>query len=64
MFITTHSLEAIDGILATQDYENQEETDDIKVVTLKKDNEATLSRVLPGREVFENREAFGFEVRL
>ena len=64
VFITTHSLEAIDGILATQDYENQEETDDIKVVTLKKDNEATLSRVLPGREVFENREAFGFEVRL
>lgn len=64
LFITTHSLEAIDGILATQDYENQDDMDAIKVVTLKKQDDATLSRVLPGREVFKNREAFGFEVRL
>ena len=64
LFITTHSIEAIDGILATQDYENQDDMDAIKVVTLKKQDDATLSRVLPGREVFKNREAFGFEVRL
>lgn len=64
LFITTHSLEAIDGILATQDYENQDDMDAIKVVTLKKKDDATLSRVLSGREVFKNREAFGFEVRL
>ena len=64
VFITTHSLEAIDGILATQDYEDQDDNDDIRVVTLKKKDDATLSRVLPGREVFKNREAFGFEVRL
>lgn len=64
VFITTHSLEAIDGILATQDYEKQGSNDDVKVVTLRKENEKTYSRVLSGREVFENREAFGFEVRL
>lgn len=64
VFITTHSIEAIDGILATSDYDTQDEEDDIKVVTLKRENDSTFSRVLPGREVFTNREAFGFEVRL
>ncbi len=64
VFITTHSLEAIDGILATQDYDAQDKSDDIKVVTLKKEKDDTLSRVLSGREVYKNREAFGFEVRL
>ena len=64
VFITTHSLEAIDGILATSGYDTQDEEDDIKVVTLKRENDHTFSRVLSGREVFTNREAFGFEVRL
>jgi len=64
VFVTTHSLEAIDGILATQDYDEQDSSDDIKVITLKRDEDSTLSRVLPGRDVYRNREAFGFEVRL
>ena len=64
LFITTHSIEVIDGILDTQDYEDQDNMDDIKVVTLRKEDDTTLSRVLSGREVFKNREAFGFEVRL
>lgn len=64
VFITTHSLEAIDGLLATQDYEEQKEEDSISVVTLKRENNNTYSRVLSGREVAQNREAFGFEVRL
>jgi energy-coupling factor transporter ATP-binding protein EcfA2 len=64
LFITTHSIEAIDGLLATQDYDIQEENDDICVCTIKKMPEASYSRVLEGREVYENREAFGFEVRL
>ena len=63
-FITTHSLEAIDGLLETQDYEEQNLEDDIMVVTLKRQNDRTYSRVMPGRKVAENREAFGFEVRL
>ena len=64
VFVTTHSLEAIDGLLATQDYEKQQTEDSIRVVTLKRESERTYSRVLPGREVAQNREAFGFEVRL
>lgn len=64
IFITTHSLEAIDGLLATQDYEKQQTEDNICVVTLKREGNNTYSRVLSGREVAKNREAFGFEVRL
>lgn len=64
VFITTHSLEAIDGILATQDYDEQESNDDICVCTIKRDSDESFSRVLSGRDVYSNREAFGFEVRL
>lgn len=64
IFVTTHSLEAIDGLLATQDYEEQATEDNISVVTLKRERDNTYSRVLLGREVAQNREAFGFEVRL
>ncbi|MBQ6134037.1 MAG: AAA family ATPase [Lachnospiraceae bacterium] len=64
VFITTHSIEAIDGLLATQDYNEQNDYDDICVCTIKRASDVSYSRVLSGREVFENREAFGFEVRL
>jgi len=64
LFITMHSIEAIDGILMTQDYDRQESEEDICVCTLKKEGNDTLSRILTGREVYGNREAFGFEVRL
>ncbi len=66
VFITTHNIEAIDGLLSTQDYELQNRKDDISVLTFKKDgSEArTYSRVLAGRHVYRNREQFGFEVRL
>lgn len=64
VFITTHSLEAIDGLLETQDYGHQKAEDSIQVVTLKREDNRTYSRVLSGREVAANREAFGFEVRL
>lgn len=63
-FITTHSIEAVDGLLATQDYGNQTVTDHISVITIKKGNGKSYCRVLSGREVCENRESFGFEVRL
>ncbi len=64
VFITTHSLEAIDGLLETQDYNEQNLEDSISVVTLKRQDNNTYSRVLSGREVARNREDFGFEVRL
>ncbi|MCL2222526.1 MAG: AAA family ATPase [Oscillospiraceae bacterium] len=66
LFITTHNMEVIDKLLATQGYDNQEDTDDIAVITFKKEsgNTQTLSRTLLGRRAHSNREEFGFEVRL
>jgi AAA15 family ATPase/GTPase len=65
LFVTTHNIEAIDGLLATQDY-GINQSDDISVITFMKDSVSknTLSRVLPGRVVHKNRDEFGFEVRL
>jgi AAA15 family ATPase/GTPase len=64
VFITTHSIEAIDGLLATQDY-GKNDSDNISVITFKKesDDKRTYSRILSGRRVYSNREEFGFEVR-
>ena len=64
LFITTHNIEAFDSLLSTQDYEEQQEQDDITVLTLKKTREQTLIRNMSGREVSRNREAFDFEVRI
>jgi len=66
LFITTHSMEAIDKLLATQEYDKQKDADDIAVITFKKESNGaqTLSRTLPGRRAHSNREEFGFEVRL
>ena len=62
--ITTQSIEVIDALLATQDYDKQDSSDDICVCTIKRGSDVSYSRVLSGREVYENRESFGFEVRL
>ena len=66
LFITTHNIEAIDGLLSTQKYAEQNKADGINVITFKKDTATnkTYSRILAGRRVYENREQFGFEVRL
>ena len=64
LFITTHNIEAFDSLLSTQNYEEQQEQDDITVLTLKKTHERTLIRNMSGREVSRNREAFDFEVRI
>ena len=63
LFITTHSIEAIDALLSFDDVLND---NNISFITLRKDEETgkTLSRTLSGNEVKENREKFGFEVRL
>jgi AAA15 family ATPase/GTPase len=64
LFITTHSIETVDSLLKTQDYDSQTDFDNINVITLKKVGDKTLSRNLNGRRVSENRESFNFEVRL
>ena len=64
LFITTHNLEALDALLAAQDYDKQKTSDDITVLTLKRLEKRTAVRILPGREVSRDRESFDFEVRL
>ena len=64
VFITTHSIEAIDSFLETQNYTQNNFEDNISVITFKKENKNTLSRVLTGRSTYESRENFDFEVRL
>ncbi len=61
LFLTTHSIEAVDKILKC----SNEEIDNIRIITLKKDDvsEKTLARVLKGSEVLEDRKNFDFEVR-
>jgi energy-coupling factor transporter ATP-binding protein EcfA2 len=65
LFVTTHSMEAIDELLAAQNYDLHD-SDDVSVITFKKDPDdmRTYSRILAGRHVLSNREEFGFEVRL
>ncbi len=60
LFITTHSLEAIDGLLNTQKEVNE---DIFSVITFKKDTKKTHVRVLSGKQTIKNREEFDFEVR-
>lgn len=64
LFLTTHNIEAIDGLLSTQNYDSQNSYDDINVITIKKTADKTFSRILPGRQVAKNREDFCFEVRI
>ncbi len=63
LFLTTHSIEAIDELLKVQ---QAVEEDDIRFITLKKDRESgiSMSRILDSKAVLESRESFGFEVRL
>lgn len=66
VFITTHNSEAIDGLLDTQGYDKNNEYDPISVITFRKDLETSIvhTRSLFGKEVYEDRKRFGFEVRL
>lgn len=63
LFLTTHSIEAIDTLLKTQNYENNDK-DLINVITFKKEDDKTMVRVLKGKEVYSHRNDFDFEVRL
>ncbi len=66
VFITTHNAEAIDGMLETQVYGKNKKYDPISVITFRKDPETAMvyTRSLSGREVYEDRKNFKFEVRL
>lgn len=62
LFLTTHSIEAVDKILISAG----DAIEDVRVITLKKDENTgkTLSRNLKGSEVQQDRDAFDFEVRV
>ncbi len=66
VFITTHNSEAIDGLLETQSYDRHYNYDPISIITFRKDTETGMvhTRSLSGKEVYEDRKRFDFEVRL
>ena len=60
LFLTTHSLEALDKMLeCTGDSAKK-----IRVIRLKKKNGKTFSRVMNGEEALENRKDYDMELRL
>ena len=63
LFITTHSIEAVDELLKIDELVKESE---INFITLRKDfeNNKTISRTMSAKDVKENRKNFGFEVRL
>jgi len=63
LFITTHSIEAVDELLKI---DTLVENSDINFITLRKDFELnkTVARTLSAKEVRKNRENFDFEVRI
>ena len=67
LFVTTHNKEAIDALLSIQDYgDTIVKYDPISVITFRTDKSShkTLSRIMSGQEVMENREKYDFEVRI
>lgn len=71
LFATTHSIETVDSFLATQcdeqnDIYDGNNRDLIRVITFRKnvEKDKTDARVLSGKDVFNNRKNFEFEVRL
>ncbi len=65
LFITTHSIEAVDGLLSTQRYDDYPANKDlIRVITFRKRNNRTFSRVLNGKQAYEDRKNYGLEVRI
>lgn len=59
-FITTHSIEALDIMLEVN--ENMS-SDSIRVITLKKDVQNTVARVLTGAEAINVRDEYNLELR-
>lgn len=60
MFLTTHSLEAVDKFL----YANEEILDDISIIRLKKKENKTYAKVMTGKEALDKRENYDLELRV
>jgi AAA15 family ATPase/GTPase len=59
VFATTHSLEVIDAMLGCV----KDDDDPLRIITLKKQDQKTLSRTLTGKEALDSREKFDMELR-
>ena len=60
MFLTTHSLEAVDKFL----YANEDILDEISIIRLKKRENKTYAKVINGKEALDNRENYDLELRI
>ncbi|MBI9094303.1 MAG: AAA family ATPase [Sphaerochaeta sp.] len=60
LFLTTHSLEAVDKLLNC----SAEDIDSIRVIRLKKKGNKTLSSVITGSEALEERNNYNLELRV
>jgi AAA15 family ATPase/GTPase len=68
VFATTHSLEVIDAMLENvkghSDHPSPAlEIDPFRIITLKKQDQKTLARILSGQEALSSREKFEMELR-
>lgn len=60
LFLTTHSLEAVDKMLET----GGEYIENMRIIRLKKKNGKTYSHIMNGREALENRKEYDLELRV
>lgn len=60
LFLTTHSLEAVDKLLESAG----EHIDSLRIIRLRKKNEKVFSCVMRGREALENRKLYDMEIRV
>lgn len=60
LFLTTHSIEAVDKLLESAG----SEVDNVKVIRLKKKDGITLSKVTSGKEALEDRKEYNMELRI
>lgn len=60
LFLTTHSLEAVDKFLSADD----DLIDDISIIRLNKKENKTYARIMSGKEAVKNREEYNMELRV
>jgi len=60
LFLTTHSLEAVDKLLKS----NKDNLDEINVIRLRNQSEKTYAKVIDGKKALENREDYEMELRV
>ena len=60
LFLTTHSIEAVDKILEI----SKENSDDLRVIRLRKKNRKIFPKIMTGEEALNDRQEYGMELRV